>query len=139
MSPKNLSSLMDFSKTHRQTQRINSWIGVGLRKDKKLVPSQTNTRILSYDLLHARGKPSTMFTARGTRRAFPCSMLAYALIKRSFYGMRLLKYRITCRSAENTPKLFHNLEKFVIYISPFRNPRGTLKHSNTLQNTTYAS
>ena len=36
-------------KTHRQTQRMHSWIGLGLRNVKKLVPRQTNSQILSYD------------------------------------------------------------------------------------------
>ena len=32
---KNLSSLVTFSKTHRQTQRVHSWISLGLKKLKK--------------------------------------------------------------------------------------------------------
>ena len=49
MSCKNLSSLTTFSKTHRQTQRMHSWIGLGLRNPKKLVPRRTNSQILSCD------------------------------------------------------------------------------------------
>ena len=37
------------SNTHRQTQRIHSWIALGLRKVQKLVPCELNTQILSYD------------------------------------------------------------------------------------------
>ena len=56
VSPKNLSSLRDFSKTHRQTQHIHFWIAYDLSFVLKLVPCQTNTRILSYD--HFSGEKS---------------------------------------------------------------------------------
>ena len=49
MSPKNFCFGSTFSQTHRQTQRIHFWIALCLRNVKKLVPCQTNTRILSYD------------------------------------------------------------------------------------------
>ena len=49
VSCKNLCFDQTFSQTHRQTQRMHSWIGLDLRKVQKLVRSQTNTRILSYD------------------------------------------------------------------------------------------
>ena len=52
--PKNRSTLTTFSKTHRQTQRIHSWIGLGLRNRHKLVPCQTNSQILSYDTFSGR-------------------------------------------------------------------------------------
>ena len=45
---KNLSLLVTFSKTHRQTQRIHSWICLDLRNVKKLVPRETNSQILRY-------------------------------------------------------------------------------------------
>ena len=44
VSQKNLSFLTTFSKTHRQTQRKHSWIGLGLRKVQKLVPCELNTQ-----------------------------------------------------------------------------------------------
>ena len=37
---------MDFSKTHRQTQRIYFWIGLDLTEVGKLLRSQTNSQIL---------------------------------------------------------------------------------------------
>ena len=46
---KNLCLDVTLSKTHRQTQRMHSWIALGLRNVKKLVPCQTNSGILSYD------------------------------------------------------------------------------------------
>ena len=41
------SLLRDFSKTHRWTQRIHSWIGLELLEVGKLLRSQTNSQILS--------------------------------------------------------------------------------------------
>ena len=51
---KNLFLCSDFSKTHRQTQRIHSWIALGLRNLNKLVPCKTNTQILSCDHFSGR-------------------------------------------------------------------------------------
>ena len=45
---KNRSSRVTFSKTHRWTQRMYSWTGRDLMKVRKLVPCQTNSRILKY-------------------------------------------------------------------------------------------
>ena len=47
-SCKNLSLKRDFSQTHRQTQRIHSWIALDLRKGGKLLWSQLNSQILTY-------------------------------------------------------------------------------------------
>ena len=41
-----ISSKRDFSKTHRQTQRIYFWIGLDLTEVGKLLRSQTNSQIL---------------------------------------------------------------------------------------------
>ena len=38
----------DFSKTHSQTQRLHSWIGLDLIKVGKLLPCQLNTLIFRY-------------------------------------------------------------------------------------------
>ena len=46
VSWKNLFSSRDFSKTHSQTQRMYSWIGLGLRIREKLLLSQLNSQIL---------------------------------------------------------------------------------------------
>ena len=45
-SCQDLSALVTFSKTHRRTQRIHSWIGLYLRTCGKLVRSETNSQIL---------------------------------------------------------------------------------------------
>ena len=42
----NLSSKRDFSRTHIQTHRLHSWIGLDLRKKGKLLRSQWNSQIL---------------------------------------------------------------------------------------------
>ena len=44
----NTSIKRDFSKTHRQTQRMHSWIGLDLTKAGKLLRSQLNSQILRY-------------------------------------------------------------------------------------------
>ena len=70
-----LSSRGDFSKTHKQTRRMHSWIGLDLTEGVKLLRSETNSQILSnlhfcdpftpiFDKhvsagLGSRGKPST--------------------------------------------------------------------------------
>ena len=41
-----LSLLVTFSKTHRRTQRIHSWIDLDMAQAKKLVRSETNSQIL---------------------------------------------------------------------------------------------
>ena len=41
-----MSLSRDFSKTHRQTQRIYFWIGLDLTERGKLLRSQTNSQIL---------------------------------------------------------------------------------------------
>ena len=38
----------DFSKTHKQTQQLYSWIGIDLPEGGKLLPCQTNSWILRY-------------------------------------------------------------------------------------------
>ena len=47
-SCKNLFVSTTFSQTHRQTQRIHSWIALDLRKGGKLLRSQLNSQILRY-------------------------------------------------------------------------------------------
>ena len=49
VSQKNLSIDQAFARTHRQTQRIHSWIALDLSYRNKLVPCELNTQILSYD------------------------------------------------------------------------------------------
>ena len=43
-----LCLLVFFSKTHRRTQRMHSWIGIDVRKAGKLLRSETNSQILGY-------------------------------------------------------------------------------------------
>ena len=88
---KNLSLLTTFSETIELTQRMHSWIAFNLKMIGKLVRSQLNTQILSYN--HFCGEKlrkilgqvwchtcmravnrQPMFTARGTRRAFSFSV-----------------------------------------------------------------
>ena len=45
---KNHSSRVTFSKTHRRTQRMYSWTGRDLMNVRKMIPCQTNSRILKY-------------------------------------------------------------------------------------------
>ena len=79
----NTSRKRDFSKTHSQTQRMYSWIDLGVSKVGKLLRSQTNSRILrnlhfsdpftpifdKHTCMRAVNR-QPMFSARGTRRAF---------------------------------------------------------------------
>ena len=51
--------MRNFSKTHRQTQRIYFWIGLDLTEVGKLLRSKTNSQI------GARGKPSTFVYRAG--------------------------------------------------------------------------
>ena len=76
-----LCLLVTFSKTHRRTCHLHSWIALYLRKVEKLVRSETNTQILRYlhfsdpftpifdspveSKLGARGKPSTIVYRAG--------------------------------------------------------------------------
>ena len=71
VSSKNLSLKTTFSKTHSQTQRMHSWIALDLNSRNKLVPSELNTQILSYDHL-LRAVNRQPWLPRGmTRRALP--------------------------------------------------------------------
>ena len=109
VSQKNLCFDQTFSQTHRQTQWMHSWIGLGLRNVKKLVPGQTNSGILSYDNFSGQKIRKTcmraanrqpMFTARGTRRAFSFFLRVFCSITSVWNGNR--------KSWTTTTKQLHN-------------------------------
>ena len=87
VSQTNLCFDQTFSKTHRQTQRIHSWIALGLRKVQKLVPCQTNTQTCMRAV-----NRQPMFTARRTRRAFSllCACILSTNLKMASNFFRIL-------------------------------------------------
>ena len=64
----NTSVKRDFSRTHRQTQRMYSWIGLDLTEAGKLLRSETNLQILRY--LHF-SKPFTPIFDKPSWCRFP--------------------------------------------------------------------
>ena len=140
MSQKNLSGLATFSKTHRRTQWIHSWIALGLRNLKKLVPCELNTQILSCghfsgqnlrkilkpSWCHLSLQPNYSKSREGSTSHFPFNRIT--LEQRRLYESVHVSCSITCvfhwstdswkkttEPLNNRKKMSSSMEKFEIF------------------------